>query len=148
MAAMIPDSHKDLLEGPISVVLTTVMPNGQPQSTVVWCDYDGRHVLVNTMSHFQKARNMRANPRVTILAFDLARPLRNIEIRGTVVEMCTVGAEEHLDHLSELYMGKSPYFGAVIDARWKASETPTIVKIKPTRVITHSTKSDDLPGSD
>lgn len=135
MRAIIPDSHRDLLEGPISVVLTTVMPDGQPQSTVVWCDYDGTHVRINTMSRFQKARNMRANPKVTILAFERTRPTRNIEVRGTVVEMTEESAEEHLDGLAELYVGKAPYFGGVIDAKWKEQETPVLCKILPTRVI-------------
>jgi PPOX class probable F420-dependent enzyme len=138
MNTIIPDSHKDLLERPISVALATVMPDGQPQSTVVWCDYDGTFVRINTMSHFQKARNMRSNPKVTILVYEPNNPLRNIEVRGTVVEMSEEGAEQHLDGLAELYVGKSPYFGEVIDAKWKERETPVLCKITPTRVIVHS----------
>jgi PPOX class probable F420-dependent enzyme len=138
MTVTIPESHSDLLEGPLSVALATVMPDGQPQSTVVWCDYDGTHVRINTMTRFQKARNMRANPKVTIMAYEPACPLRNVEVRGTVVAMTEEGAEQHLDGLSELYLGKSPYFGAVIDARWKEREVPVLCKIAPTRVITHS----------
>jgi PPOX class probable F420-dependent enzyme len=138
MKATIPDSHRDLIEGPLSVVLTTVMPDGQPQSTVVWCDYDGTHIRINTMSRFQKAKNMRANPKVTIVAYERDRPLRNIEVRGTVVEMTEEGAEQHLDGLGELYLGKSPYFGEVIDAKYKEQETPVLCKIAPTRVITQA----------
>jgi PPOX class probable F420-dependent enzyme len=136
MTATIPDSHKDLLEGPISVALTTVMSDGQPQSTVVWCDFDGKHVRVNTMSRFQKAKNMRANPKVTILAFRRKQPLRFIEVRGTVVEMTEQGAEQHLDELAVLYTGKSPYFGEVIPLEYKDRETPVLCKILPTRVVT------------
>lgn len=135
MTATIPESHKDLLEGPISVVLTTVMPDGQPQSTVIWCDYDGTYVRINTMSRFQKAKNMRANPKVTILAYRRSNPLRYIEVRGTVVEMTEEGAEQHLDDLSELYTGKSPYFGEVIPIEWKDRETPVLCKVLPKRVV-------------
>ena len=42
----IPVSHKDLLEGAVNVVLTTVMPDGQPQSTPVWCNLDGNTILI------------------------------------------------------------------------------------------------------
>jgi pyridoxine/pyridoxamine 5'-phosphate oxidase len=70
MAPIIPESHRDLLDGPLSVAFATVMPNGQPQATVVWCDDDGTHVRINTMSRFQKARNMRANPKVTVMAYE------------------------------------------------------------------------------
>lgn len=141
MNSPIPDSHRNLLEGPVSAVLTTVMPDGQPQSTVVWCDYDGSHVRINTMSRFQKAKNMRANPKVTIVAYEPTCPLYNIEVRGTVVEMTEEGAEQHLDSLSELYVGRSPYFGAVIDASWKEREKPLLCKIAPKRVLTHSPSS-------
>ena len=110
MAIRIPESHIDLIEDPISVALSTVMPGGQPQTTVVWCNYDGTHVLINSMSKFQKTKNMRRNPKVTILAFERSNPLRFIEVRGTVVELTKEGAMEHLDELAELYIGKSPYF--------------------------------------
>lgn len=135
LTTIIPDSHKDLLEGPISVALATIMPDGTPQSTVVWCDFDGAHVRINTMSRFQKAKNMRANPKVTILAYELDNPLRFIEVRGNVVEMIEEGAEQHLDQLSELYTGKSPYFGEVLPREWQGRETPIICKIMPTKVV-------------
>jgi PPOX class probable F420-dependent enzyme len=92
----IPEADRDLLEGRIYAVLATVMPDGQPQSTVVWCDYDGTHVLINTMRGFRKEKNMRANPRVTLLAYDQCNPLRSLEVRGTVVEMTETGALAHL----------------------------------------------------
>jgi PPOX class probable F420-dependent enzyme len=138
LIAAIPDSFKDLIEGPISVALTTVMPDGQPQTTVVWCNSDGTHVLVNTMSRFQKAKNMRANPKVTLFAWRRSDPLRYIEVRGTVVEMTEEGAMQHLDELAVLYTGKAPYFGEVIPAEWKDRETPVLCKIAPTRVVAKS----------
>ena len=140
MPIKIPDSHFDLIAGPVSVALTTVMPDGQPQTTVVWCNTDGTHVLINTMNKFQKAKNMRRNPKVTILAYRRDNPLRYLEVRGTVVEMTEEGAMEHLDELAELYTGKSPYFGEVLPVEWKHRETPVICKIEPTRIIAKSYK--------
>jgi hypothetical protein len=32
----VPDSHSGLLTAPLTAVLTTINPNGQPQSTAVW----------------------------------------------------------------------------------------------------------------
>jgi Pyridoxamine 5'-phosphate oxidase len=58
MMTEIPESHRDLLNGPRVAALTTVMPDGYPQTTVVWCNYDGTYVLVNTMRGFQKEKNM------------------------------------------------------------------------------------------
>jgi hypothetical protein len=88
------------------------------------------------MSKFQKTKNMRRNPKVTILAFKRSNPLRFIEVRGTVVEMSEEGAMEHLDELAELYTGKSPYFGEVLPIEWKDRETPVLCKIAPTRIVT------------
>jgi PPOX class probable F420-dependent enzyme len=140
MVVSIPESYLDLIAGPVSVALTTVMADGQPQTTVVWCNTDGTHVLINTMSEFQKAKNMRRNPKVTLFAYRRDNPLRYIEVRGTVVEMTEEGAIEHLDELAELYTDKSPYFGEVLPAEWKDKETPLLCKIIPTRVIADSYK--------
>jgi len=132
----IPETYRDLINGPRLAALTTVMPDGQPQTTVVWCNYDETHVLVNTMRGFRKEKNMRCNPQVTLLAYDPRNPLRYLEVRGTVVEMTEAGALEHLDMLSELYVGRSPYFGACVPADLKYTEEPILCKILPTHVVT------------
>ncbi len=44
MGCTIPDAFLDLANGPRVAALTTVMPDGQPQTTVVWCDYDGEYL--------------------------------------------------------------------------------------------------------
>ena len=134
MCIEIPESHRDLLNGPRVAALTTIMPDGQPQTTVVWCNFDGEHVLVNTMRGFRKEKNMRLNPKVTILCYDPRQPLRSLEIRGTVVEMTEKGAMEHLDGLSELYTGRRPYFGTCVPAELKEKEIPVLCKIMPTHV--------------
>lgn len=134
MTQTIPDAFLDLAHVPRVAALTTMMPDGQPQTTVVWCDYDGKYLRVNTMKGFRKEKNMRANPKVTLLCFDPRQPLRFLEIRGTVVEMTEIGALEHLDGLSLLYIGKAPYFGACVPAELKETETPVLCKIMPLRV--------------
>ena len=46
------------------------MPDGQPQSSLVWCDYDGTHVRVNITRERQKGKNVQADPRVSLLVID------------------------------------------------------------------------------
>jgi PPOX class probable F420-dependent enzyme len=140
MTVNIPESHHDLIDGPRVAALTTVMPDGQPQTTVVWCNFDGTHVLVNTMRGFRKERNMRENPRVTLLCYDPRWPLRSLEVRGRVVEMTEVGAMEHLDALSELYTGRRPYFGGCVPLELRERETPVLCKILPLRVTVLDTE--------
>jgi hypothetical protein len=73
---------------------------------------------------------------VTLLCFDPHRPLRSLEVRGTVVEMTQVGALQHLDSLSERYTGRSPYFGGCVPAELAETETPVLCKILPTHIVT------------
>ena len=134
MGISIPDSHRDLLVGAVNVVLTTVMPDGQPQATPVWCNLEGGEVLINTMKQFRKYKNMVVNPKVSLLAYRLDEPLRNIEVRGEVVEMTEAGALEHLNELNMLYTGKPNFFGDSIDAALIDQFTPVKIRIKLTRV--------------
>jgi len=132
----IPASHLDLVECPPIAVLATVGGDGYPQSSVVWCDFDGESVRVNTMRGFAKERNMRRDPRVTLLCYDPRRPLRSLEIRGTVVDMTVHGASSHLDALASKYEGRPVrFFGDEIPAHFAETETPVLCRIRPTHVV-------------
>ena len=132
----IPASHHDLVECPPVAALTTVMRDGYPQTSVVWCDFDGECVRVNTMRGFAKERNMRRDPRVTLLCYDPWRPLRYLEVRGTVIEMTEDGADRHLDELASKYAGRPiRYFGDAIPMRFAGTETPILCRIRPTHVV-------------
>jgi PPOX class probable F420-dependent enzyme len=133
---LIPFSHQPLLDGPYWAALTTVMPDGQPQTTPVWCNIEGDYVLVNTMRGFRKEKNMRANPRVTLLVYDPRNPFHNIEVRGLVVEMTETGAVEHNDRLAQLYLGNpaAHFFGDAIPAELAKKFHPVKVSIKPLHV--------------
>jgi PPOX class probable F420-dependent enzyme len=132
----IPESHRDLIDGNYSLALTTVMPDGQPQTTPVWCNREGDYVLINSMNTFQKTKNMRANPRITLLAYDPKKPRHNLEIRGMVVEMSEEGALEHLNQLTSKYMGKANarFFGDSIPAELETVYTPIKIKIAPVHI--------------
>ena len=112
------------------MALVTVMPDGQPQATVVWCNLEGPYVMVNTMKGFRKEQNMRARPHVALLAIDPTDALRWIEVRGTV-ELIEEGAQAHLDRLAALYTGAEHYFGGVVPAEYAHSEEPVIARITP-----------------
>jgi len=132
----IPESHLDLIDGPYTVALSTIMPDGQPQTTPVWCNRKGDDIFINVMKGFRKEKNMRLNPRVSILIYDPNDPLRNIEIRGCVVEMTEAGAVEHNDELAQLYLGKpeAKFFGDAVPAGLQSHYTPVRVKIAPTYI--------------
>ncbi len=132
----IPASHLDLVECPPVAALTTITADGYPQTSVVWCDIDGGFVRVNTMRGFAKERNMRRDPRVTLLCYDPRQPLRYLEVRGTVVEMTEEDAAAHLDTLASKYMGRPVrYFGDCIPARFSETEVPVLCRIRPDHVV-------------
>ncbi|MEJ2555327.1 MAG: PPOX class F420-dependent oxidoreductase [Anaerolineae bacterium] len=136
MSAKIPESHKDLLEGPIYVTLATVMPDVQPHATVVWCSYDGSHVLVNTRRGTQKEKNMRERPMATIIAIDPQNPYRYLEVRGSVDEITEEGALDHINQLAQLYANKPTFYGGVAPAEMEDKVVRVICKIRPRRVRT------------
>jgi PPOX class probable F420-dependent enzyme len=134
--ASIPESHADLVDGPYLVALSTVMPDGQPQTTPVWCNQHDGFIFVNVMRGFRKEKNMRLNPKVSLLAYDPKHPLRHIEIRGCVVEMSEAGAREHDDELARLYLGRpdARFFGDAVAVELADRFIPVRVKIAPTHV--------------
>ena len=74
----------ELARGPHFAAFTTLLPDGAPQTHVVWIDSDGEHLLVNTEVHRRKFRNLEADPRVDVLIWDRENPYRFAEVRGRV----------------------------------------------------------------
>ncbi len=134
MTLTIPTTHCDLLQRPVHAVLSTMMPDGTPQSSVVWADYDGEYVLLNTTLERQKGRNMLANPKVALLVIDPQNSSRWLEVRGLVREMTAEGAEAHADRLTQRYTGKQHFYGDIYPVAQKQKETRVIVKIEPLKV--------------
>lgn len=135
MKVSIPESHLDLVQQPVHGILTTMMPDGSPQSSVVWTDYDGEYILINTTLERQKGRNMQVNPKVTLLVIDPGNSARWVEVRGVVRELTTTGAEAHADKLTHRYNHKKHHFyGDIYPPEQKYKETRVIAKIEPVKV--------------
>ena len=140
MSAIIPESHQDLLLQPVDGVLTTMMPDGQPQMSLVWSDFDDKHVLINTTLERQKVKNMRANPKVNVLVVDPHNGARFLEVRGEVVEITPEGAISHADKQTQAYSdnAKQHFYGDIYPLEQQEKETRVIVKILPNRVTTNA----------
>lgn len=132
-AAAIPDSHRDLLTRPICGVFTTMGADGQPQSSLVWVDTDGECARVNTTLERQKGRNMRADPKVSLLVVDPDDTARFIQIRGDA-ELVADGALGHLDALTRKYTRHPCYYGHIYPLTQRARETRVIVRIHARRI--------------
>jgi PPOX class probable F420-dependent enzyme len=135
MSNTIPNTHIDLFQKPVHGVLTTLMPDGMPQSSIVWVDWDGDHVLINTTMERQKGRNMQLNPKVTILVIDPNDSSRWVEVRGQVIEMTRDSADSHADKLTQRYCpGKQYFYRDIYPPEQKEKETRVIARIQPLKV--------------
>lgn len=135
MSITIPNSHVDLFQNPVHGVLTTLMPDGMPQSSIVWVDYDGENVLINTTLERQKGRNMQVIPRVSVLVIDPNDSSRWVEVRGQVMEMTCEDAEAHADKLTQRYCpGKQHFYRDIYPPEQKEKETRVIARIQPVKV--------------
>lgn len=93
-------------EGKNFAAVTTLMPDGTPQTTPLWIDTDGEHLLLNTEVHRQKYKNVARDPRITVTIIDSDNPYAYGEVRGEVVETVTgPEARAHIDKLAQKYQG-------------------------------------------
>ena len=132
MAVRIPETALDLLskEKKAFAFVATTMPDGTPQVTPVWIDYDGHYVIFNTARGRVKERNLREHPTVAIAILDPDNPYRYIQIRGRA-ELIEQGADAHIDKLAKKYLGvdKYPYR--------RPDEKRIIVRVTPEQVQTN-----------
>ena len=87
MAASIPENFLDLFHKKAFGSLSTLMPDGSPQTNPVWVDYQNGELWVNSAVGRLKDRNIKRDPRVSVAVIDPDNPYRFLEIRGRVREM-------------------------------------------------------------
>lgn len=118
-----------LIDEPVIGHLATVGPDGTPRVTPLWIDHDGQDVLVNTARGRVKARDMAEGAKVAMSVADPADPYRVVAFRGTVVEVTTEGADDHIDRLAKKYLGADRY------PNRREGEVRVTVRIRPDRVV-------------
>ncbi|MGP3969387.1 PPOX class F420-dependent oxidoreductase [Streptomyces sp. 6N223] len=132
MAAALNDKLKQILDGKVFVTLSTIQPDGSPQSSPVWVTRDGDELLISTTTDRRKYLNLRRDPRATVVVLDPDEPYSYAEIRGTV-EMTTEGGRELIDELARKYVGASSY------ADWNpgaGQDAPrVVVRVVPRKVV-------------
>jgi PPOX class probable F420-dependent enzyme len=100
--------ERAFLEEPFVGVVTTLNPDGSPQSTVVWVDVDDEGVSFNTAHGRVKPRNLARDPRLSLVVVDPGDPYRWVKVSGTGT-LVDEGADEQIDRLSKKYTGRDVY---------------------------------------
>ncbi|MCZ7414982.1 MULTISPECIES: PPOX class F420-dependent oxidoreductase [unclassified Streptomyces] len=131
MAVALSDNLKQLLDSKVFIVVATVQPDGRPQVSPVWVKRDGDDVLFSTTVGRRKEKNMRRDPRVSVVVQPADAPYNYAEIRGTAT-MTTEGGQELIDELSTKYVGKK--YSEFNPASAQEPER-VVVRITPERVV-------------
>jgi PPOX class probable F420-dependent enzyme len=129
MAAIDLSKYSEFLKTKALAHLATVGPDGGPEVTPVWVDYDGKHVLYNSALGRMKDKNVRTNPRVSLCILHPEDDYSYLEIRGRVVEITQEGADEHINELARRYLGQPAY------ATRRPGEVRILYKVEPERVF-------------
>jgi PPOX class probable F420-dependent enzyme len=76
------DKVRMLFDGKNFAVLSTLEPDGQPHSTVVWAKRDGDDILFALPKTRRKTANLHRDPRATVVIFDAANPYESAQLQG------------------------------------------------------------------
>jgi PPOX class probable F420-dependent enzyme len=125
--AVIPETHRDLMDGPLTAILTTIGEDGLPQSSAVWYCWEDDRLLVSTKRWAAKFRNAEARPPVGFIVVDPADEFRYVEIRGTATT-----AEDPGCALRDRIRAKH---GIGADAPDPAAADRVVMTIEPVRVV-------------
>ncbi|MZD07917.1 TIGR03618 family F420-dependent PPOX class oxidoreductase [Streptomyces sp. SID5785] len=131
MSAQLSDELKALLDSKVFIGVATVQPDGSPQVSPVWVKRDGDDVLFSTTVGRRKEKNLRRDPRVTILVQPADNPYAYAEIRGTA-DITSQGGQELIDELSLKYTG-TPY--AEFNANAADDAERVVVRVRPRKVV-------------
>ena len=111
------------------VFIATINPDGSPQLTPVWGNYNDNHILINTAEGRIKHKNVQKDPRVAVSVVDHDNTLNMTTIRGKVVQIIPDYDYSHANELTKQYMGISEY------PYKRENEKRIIIKIKPEKIF-------------
>ena len=119
----LPESHADLLVSPNFAHLATVRPDGAPQSSVMWFDWDGSRLRLTHTKTRQKTANLGKEPRVALSIADPNDQYRFLEVRGNVESI------EDDDEVASFYKSLQTRYG--MDYPIPDAAVRVIITIKP-----------------
>ncbi len=105
---MHPKAVKLFLE-PNIAHMATIMPDGSPQVTAVWADFEDGLITVNTAEGRIKHKNLIKDARVAISIVSCDNPLDMASVRGIVLKMDADYSYIHADKMTKKYTNADKY---------------------------------------
>jgi PPOX class probable F420-dependent enzyme len=129
-----PTRLRQVLDAPVFATVATVDPDGGPQQSVVWVTRDGDDVLFTIATGSRKGRNLRRDPRVSVLLSPPDEPYTYAAIHGKAT-LHADGASELRDALALKYTGQT-YAEHNADAAARYGDVEMmVVRVTPERVV-------------
>jgi len=123
--AIVPESHRDLVEAPVAS-LSTIGPDGRPQVSAVWFLYDDDAFRISLNTTRQKTKNLERNPAATLFILDPSG-YRYLEVRGDA-------RIEPDDDYAFADRVSAKYGGTDLRAMDGPGESRVVVTIEPVRI--------------
>lgn len=132
MAASLSDGLKKYLdESRAFATVATISPDGRPHLTVVWVIRDGDDLLFSTTADRLQGKNLRRDPRITVMVNPPENPYVYAEVRGTAT-LTPDTDKEVLNKVSLKYTGKDY---ATFNPASKDDGERLVVRVTPTKVV-------------
>ena len=122
--AALSEEQVEILRGRVFGAVATLKEDGTPQTSIVWLDTDGEHVVFNTRTDRAKWKHLSRDARVSIAVFDPEDVYDYFEVEGTA-ELVEEGADEQIHEVSRKFTGSD----------FHSPQNRVIVKVTPRRVF-------------
>ncbi|APU13355.1 MULTISPECIES: PPOX class F420-dependent oxidoreductase [Actinoalloteichus] len=128
------ESLRRLLDTPVFGIVATIQPDGTAQQSVVWVGRDGDDVLFFLAVDSRKAKNLRHDPRVSVLLNPADAPHTYAVIRG-IATFEPDRTRALRDELATKYVGV-PYAEHVARTPTASYEgAMTTVRVTPDKIL-------------
>lgn len=132
-----PEQLEEFTDRRLLAVLSTSNPDGSPQATPVWYLYDGAYFKTTSHAGRVKVRNIRRDPRVTLVVVDTSGYGKHLIVKGTA-EIIEKGGDEFTHTMARRYKGEDEGKASADDligyAR-RIGQPRVIIRITPEKTI-------------
>ncbi|TWD81736.1 PPOX class probable F420-dependent enzyme [Kribbella amoyensis] len=131
----IPPVFHDLLASRAVAFVSTIGKRGEPQTTPLWFLFDGERVRISLVDGRQKLRNLRRDPRISVVVVEPDRPTYYLELRGRISELVADPGLELERAIATKYTGG-----------WSDVEPPGTTRYATSIVVERTTQQLGEPG--